>query len=146
MIEARVNLGLVERALNTLRRPDLRPAWKEARQPLRADIRDHRAKQAGPSGAWPGRAASTKERGRYAGRRPRRLLGKLPTALTTLSDRRRVAMRSRVAWSEVQRTGGTVGRGAKIPPRDFLWASAEVLSAIAYIVSRHLQRIFGKAG
>jgi hypothetical protein len=145
VVEAKVSLRFVERALNSLRRPDLRPAWKEARAPLRADIKDHRQKQAGPSGAWAGRAESTRERRQYAGRRPRKLLGKLPTALSTISDRRRVAMRSRVAWSEVQRSGGTVGHGAKIPARDFLWASQQVLGTIAGIVSAYLSKLWSKA-
>lgn len=141
MIEARVNLTFAERALIALRRPDLRPAWKEARKPLRADIREHRRKQEGPEGTWPARAAATKQRaGRHG--RPRRLLGRLPTALTTLSDRRRVAMRSRVAWSDVHRTGGVVGRGSRLPRRDFLWASGNVLDTIAGIVSRYLATRF----
>lgn len=145
MIAARVNLGPLQRAFNTLRRPDLRPAWKEARKPLRADIRDHRKKQEGPDGTWSPRAAATKARSGKNGR-ARRLLGKLPTALTTLSDRRRVALRSRVAWSDVHRTGGTVGHGARVPARDFLWASGQVLETIAGIVAKHLAKRWKRGG
>lgn len=145
MIETKVNLGLVDRLLSSLRRPDLRPAWKEAKQPLRRDIRDHRQKREGPSGSWAARAASTKERARY-GDRPRRILGRLPTALQTIATRRSVAMKSRVAWSEVQRSGGAVGRGSRIPARDFLWASGLALDAIAQIVARHLERIWKRGG
>lgn len=143
MLSARVKLGLVDNVMLLLRKPDLRPAWKEARGPLRADIREHRAAQSGPDAAWPARASSTRTRtsGR---RRARPILGKLPTALTTISDRRRVAMRSRVAWSDVQQSGGVAGHGARIPARPFLWASDKVLKQIADIVSKTLAAIAGK--
>lgn len=141
MIEARVNLSLVDRVLNGLRSPDLRPAWKEARKPLRADIRDHRRKQEGPDGTWAPRAAATRTRSK-SGRRARPMLGKLPTALQTLSDRNRVAMKSRVAWSDVHQTGGTVGRGSKLPPRPFLYASEKALEIIADLVVKYLARAF----
>lgn len=144
MIDARVNLGLVDKALLALRKPDLRPAWKEARQPLRRDIADHRKQQKGPDGVWSPRAASTKERAQYGRKRPRKILGRLPTALQTVSDRQRVAMRSRVAWSGVHQDGGRVGRGAKIPARPFLWASALALDAVAAIVARHLGKLWGR--
>ncbi len=145
MIEARVSLGFFERALNTLRNPDLRPAWKEARVPLRADIADHRKQQAGPDGAWAPRSISTRTRSTSKRRsRPRKMLGKLPTALQTISDRRRVAMKSRVAWSDVHTTGGTVGHGAKLPPRPFLWASDKVLGSIAGLITKHLAKLWGR--
>lgn len=149
MLEAKLNLGFLEKALNTLRRPDLRPAWKEARIPLREDIKDHRARQAGPGGSWAPRSGASRtgaKRKPGSKRKPRqrKLLGKLPTALTTISDRRRVAMKSRVAWSDVHTTGGTVGHGAKIPPRPFLWASDKVLTTIAALVSKALARAWGR--
>lgn len=143
--EAAVDLTFVERALNTLRRPDLRPAWKEARKPLREDIKAHRKAQEGPGGSWPGRSPLTARRaGAKRKRRPRKLLGKLPTALQTKSDRARVAMISRVRWSAVHQDGGTAGHGARIPARPFLWASDGVLKAIAGIVSAHLAKLFAK--
>jgi phage gpG-like protein len=145
MLEAKVNLGPLDRVLNTMRKPDLRPAWKEARKPLRADIREHRKQRTGPSGSWAPRASSTRIRA-ASGRRARPILGKLPTALTTLSDRRRVAMRSRVAWSDVHQKGGTVGHGARIAARPFLWASDKVLGVIAGIVTKTLAKIFAKGG
>lgn len=142
MIDARVNLGLVDKALLALRKPDLRPAWKEARQPLRRDIADHRKQQKGPDGVWPRLATSTQER-RLGKRRARKLLGKLPTALQTISDRSRVAMRSRVAWSGVHQDGGRAGRSS-IPARPFLWASELAVDAVAAIVARHLGKLWGR--
>lgn len=141
MIEARVNLSLVNRALNTLRKPDLRPAFKLARKPLRDDIRDHRRKRQSPGGSWAPRAASTRVRAAGA-KRSRPLLGKLPTALATKVSRQSLRSISRVPWSDVHRTGGTVGHGAKLPGRDFLWASGQALGAIAGLVSAHLAKLF----
>ncbi len=145
VIEARVDLGPLDRVLNALRKPDLRPAWNEAKKPLRADIADHRNRQKGPDGSWAPRASSTRLRsaGKRRGR-PRKILGKLPTALITKSDRRKIAMASRVPWSEVQRSGGTVGHGARIPARNFLYASENVLWVIAGIIGRHLKKIWDR--
>ena len=142
-ISARVNLSLVDRALNAIRRPDLRPAWKESRKPLRADQREHQKRQEGPDGTWAPRAASTKAR--YAQRKKRRtpkLLGRLPTATTTSIARSNMVLRSVVKWSGVHKSGGTAGHGAKIPARDFLYASDKVLAVIAGIVSKAIGRLF----
>lgn len=146
MLRADVKLSLVERALNTLRKPDLRPAWKEARAPLREDIKDHRKKKEGPDGTWAPRASSTNQR-RMSSRkgRPRNILGRLPTALKTQSDRRRVAMISRVKWSGAQQDGDVVGHGARLPARVFLWASDHVVEVISAIVVKTLAAAFGKA-
>lgn len=146
MISAKVDLGPLKRAFNTLRRPDLRPAWKEARQPLRADIASHRNQRRGPDGAWAPRASSTSVRAASKRKgRPRLLLGKLPTALQTKSDRRRVAMISRVKWASVHRDGGIAGHGSRIPKRDWLWASKAALDVIGSIVSKHLGKLWRAA-
>lgn len=145
MISTTVKLGALERAFNTLRRPDLRPAWKEARQPLRADIASHRNQQRGPDGPWPARSSSTRLRSSSKRKsRPRRMLGKLPTALTMKSDRRRVAMVSRVPWSKVHQDGGTAGRGARIPARPFLWASKTVIDVVGGIIVKHIRNVWNR--
>ena len=141
MIEARVDLSEAHRALIKLRSPDLRPAFKDARKPLRDDIRDHRRRREGPNGKWPARSAATRTRS-GSRKRSRPMLGKLPTALQTLVDPRRIAMVSRVAWSNIPQTGGIAGNGARIPAREFLWASATVLGKVAELVTGHLTRIF----
>ncbi len=138
-----MKLGGLDRALNAMRRPDLRPVWKDAKKPIRADIADHRNRQSGPDGKWAPRASSTRLKAGRRGR-PRKILGKLPTGLTTKSDRRKIAMASRAPWSEVQRSGGTAGHGAKIPARNFLYASDNVLWVIAGLIKRHLIKIWGR--
>ncbi len=149
---ARVNLSWVEAALNTLRRPDLRKAWQEAKKPLRSDQKDHAKRQEGPSGAWVGRSPLTAKRSGGAvytptrkTRRARKLLGRLPTALTSKATRSSVTVISRAKWSGVHQEGGTAGYGAKIPARPFLWASQAALEAISYVISRHLKIQFEKA-
>ncbi len=143
---ARVELGWLERALSSLRNPDLRKGWAEARKPLRADQRDHAKRQEGPSGAWTGRSPLTTRRagtvvddGKRNYRRPRKLMGKLPSALTSKVTRSGVTLISRAKWSGVHQDGGTAGQGARIPARPFLWASQEALEAIGYVISRHLK-------
>lgn len=144
---ARVNLSWVERALTALRRPDLRKAWQEAKKPLRADQRDHAKRQEGPSGTWAGRSPLTTARrstGSGKRKRARKLLGRLPTALTSKATRSSVTVLSRAKWSGIHQEGGTAGYGARIPARPFLWASMQALEAIGYVISRHLKIQFEK--
>lgn len=140
MIEARVKLGPLDRVLSALRAPDLRPVWRAARGELRRDIRDHRAKRMGPTGAWPARAAAsaTHTVNAKGKRRARQPLGKLPTALMSKASRLRFYQASRVPWSDIHQKGGRAARGAKIPARPFLWYSPKALEATAAITARHL--------
>jgi hypothetical protein len=144
MLEARVNLGSIPSLLRSLANPDLRPAFREASKPLRADIRDHGKKQRSETGTWAPPAASTMAR-RAAGRRKRarKPLGKLPTALMTKASRRGLYMASRAAWSEIQRSGGRANHGAHIPARDWMWISDLALDAVGYIIVRVMAKAFG---
>ena len=144
LASARVDLGFLTRARLALRTPDLRPAWKESRKPLRADQREHAKKQQGPDGTWASRASSTKVRA-ASGRRRRKPLGRLPAALTTRFDRRRLIVRSLVAWSDAHNSGARVGHGAKIPRRTFLWASDKVLEIAAGAIARTVAKAFERS-
>lgn len=144
---ARVDLSWVERALTGLRNPDLRPAWKAAKKPLRADQRDHAKRREGPGGAWPARSPLTQARrstGSGKRKRARKLLGKLPSALTAKHTRTSVSVMSRSKWSAVHQEGGTAGNGARIPARPFLWASDKLLETVAGILSKGLKVAFAK--
>ncbi len=141
LVSARVNLGMLDRAWVALRNPDLRPAWKESRKPLRQDQRDHAKQQAGPGGAWAPRASSTKVRAASGRRRSRKLLGRLPTALTSRSDRKRVIIRSLVKWSISHWRGERVGHGARLPARVFLWVSDRATETVSGIVARHVAKM-----
>lgn len=143
LISATVDLSRIDRVWVALRNPDLRPAFKESRKPLRQDQRDHAKKQAGPGGSWPPRASSTKVRAAAGRRRKKKLLGRLPTALTTKHDRKKLVMRSLVRWSLVHWQGGRAGHGARIPARVFLWASEHALETVSGVVARHVAKLIG---
>lgn len=143
-IGASLNLGFLDRIRSTLARPDLRPAWKEVKKPLRADLKDHKKRRESPEGSWAPIASSTKAR-RLAGRnkRSRRLLGRLPSAIKLSYDRRRLIAGSIVKrWPQVHQWGGRAGHGARIPQRQFLWVSDKLTEAAAAIIAK----VLAKAG
>lgn len=132
----RVNLGVFDRIRVAVRNPDLRPAWKEARKPVRKDLRDHANKQAGPDGSWPGYAETTKKRQAEGRKKPRRLLGRLPGAVRSTMNRTRLLFTWRTKWAEAQRIGGTVGHGARLPARDWAFVSDKATQIVADIVAK----------
>lgn len=138
LASARVDLSFMDRARVALASPDLRPAWKELRKPVRADIRQHARKQEGPDATWPAMGARTKARARAGRKRPRKLLGRLPSALTTKLERRRMLVRSLVKWSAVHAEGGRAGKGAKIPARPWLWISGQTMEHAARVIAKGL--------
>ncbi len=121
---------------------NLRPVFKAVRKALRADQRDHAKKRLAPQGVWPALASSTvahrKQRHGKQGRKrtcPIRAnvkpLGKLPAAFTITYDASAIRGISRVKWSGVHARGGRGGRKSKIPARDFLWPSRQLLEIIS---------------
>lgn len=139
MIEGRavVDIGLVARARATLANVDFRPAWKSLTKPFRGELAEHRKRQEAPGGHWQPLASSTKLR-RASGRRrrARKLLGRLPTAMTLKLERKRMVGRSKVAWSNVHRDGGTAGHGSRIPARDWLWVGDRFLKHAAEVIAK----------
>lgn len=148
MIALSVDLRGLGYAFSRLRRfsEDLRPAWRELRKPVRADQRDHRKEKQGPAGPWAPRAESTMEayrERRQRGRKPPRgLLGRLPAALITKIERKRMIVESRVKWSGIHQDGGTAGHGAKIPARPFLWVSQQLADQVASVVSAMAKKVW----
>lgn len=149
LISARLELGTFDRLRSKLVNTDLRPAWRESRKPLRADIRDHAKRQAEPGGTWAPRASSTRRRVGGAvytssrmTRRAKKTLGRLPTAFSVLVERRRAILRSRVAWSAIHQEGGRAGHGAQIPRREFLWTSGGALENVAKILAEYIAKAF----
>jgi phage gpG-like protein len=161
MLTAQVDLRDVLTGLEAMKAKgmDLRPVWKAMRKVIGADLRQHARDQAGPNGAWAGRAASTIERvrqsrgaarrrrKRWKGRglkatshaRPVRLLGKLPTAFDFTSSPSEIVGVSKVPWADVHQTGGTAGRGSRIPARPFAYLSDRVVQAGAEAVRAYVQ-------
>lgn len=111
-------------------------AMRALRKPMRVDQRDHARQAEGPEGKWPARRvlARRSRRRRLASRR--RLLGKLPAAITVTATKIGVSAVSRVRWSGVHQEGGPVGRGASVPARPFLWVSHELLDQAAEAIAR----------
>lgn len=138
----RVNLGFLDRARAAWRSLDLRPAWKLARRPLRADIRDHAQKTSGSAGTWAPRASSTRVRSGNR-RRARKPLGRLPGSVSMKGDRNRLVIRSPVRWSGAQQEGDVVGHGARLPAREFVWVSGKALETVAGYVVRVVAKVGG---
>lgn len=150
MLTARVDTSGVDSQLRKLARAgqDIAPLLREAKKPLRTDIREHQRTTRGPDGPWSARASSTlRKRGRTkSGRRRRtRLLGRLPTSLSILVvGRDTLVARSKVPWAYVHQEGGRVGRGARIPARPFLYFGREFIDDVEQALGVYLARAWGK--
>lgn len=142
---------------------DLRPVWRVIRKPLLEDQRNHAKAQAGPDGSWASHSRSytlrrrarprvrvgpqlqrRRRRRRKVAPRRLRMLGRLPLALRVLSTRNSVSAISRVAWSGVHQTGGTVGRGRRVPKREFLWVGRGVLLYTVILLDKHVVEAFDR--
>lgn len=143
-----VDIGDVEKGLDAMlkRAHQLEPAFEEIKEEMKADQKDHRENEAGPDGRWAARKASTiaDAKAHHKGRLvPRKILGKLPTAVTYKALPLGVFGESRIKWSEAQQEGGPVGRGAVLPARPFLWISDQLMARSTAIIERKLTASFG---
>jgi phage gpG-like protein len=132
MLAATVSIGGVLRRLEDMRRLDRRKVFSSARRPARADQRDHAKRQESPRGRWAALASSTIERRAQTTKRKRtrRLLGRLPSALVMVHDADRLIIRARARWGHVHMTGGRAGKGARIPARQYMWISRQLLRQV----------------
>jgi phage gpG-like protein len=143
-VAATVDLRRVERGLrDVLRRAERAgPFFRDERKPLRADQRDHAKRRQGPDGSWPARVVTPgKPR-----RKRRRLLGRLPGAVSIAASADAVRAVSKVPWSGVHQHGGRVGRGARIPARTFLYFSPDYLRAMAERFAAYAVAQWGRRG
>ncbi len=155
-------------ALKRMRKPrgSFAPVFKELKKPFREDLKAHAKRQEGPDGKWPKHEASTLDRykrasgrrvkikgkGRQQGpvhrkiarRRSRKLLGKLPSAVTFRARGGSILAVSKVPWSEVMNTGGTVGRGAVLPKREFLFVSDAFAQLAAGRMAEYVVKEYGR--
>lgn len=152
MSDAKLDMRSLERGLRELaqRAERARPFFEALKAPLRLDQREHRRAQSGPEGAWPKRTRSAAAKrspgasGKKRRRRARKLLGRLPTAVSYRSDADEVRAVSRIPWSSVHQEGGRVGRGATIPARPFLWFSDSFLGDAAEALLGYVTRNWGR--
>lgn len=151
LIIARVNAYGVLASLLKLKAFDVTNALKSLRAPMHQDQRDHRAHEQGPTTKWQPLASTTKASyARRGQRRNRRILGRLPNARTAQIRGSTLYMRSRVKWSLAHQDGPTrVGRGSRIPNRQFLWISKPFMREVGVVFRRALwvafKRRFGFA-
>lgn len=104
---------------------NLKPVWRRLEIPMELDQESHFAKQEGPDGKWPKRAASTLDARRRRGRNKGKMLGKLKTAFKIAIERKSIEAFSLVEWAESHQFGGTVGRGSRLPRREHLYIGAK---------------------
>lgn len=124
-------------------RVDLKPAFKQLKKPLRLDQRDHAKQKRGPESAWAPRAESTIARALRGRHGSKKLLGRLPTAVSYIATALSVRGVSRAPWSAAHAKGERVGHGAKLPPREFLWISDAMLTTATSTLADALARAFG---
>lgn len=151
-IQVIVRTGSVLRGLQALARMDNAKVFRRCRPLVRADQRQHAAKQEGPDGAWPPLASSTKERrarmaklGKTSKRKASsRMLGRLPGANRMDINRSRLRDMSRVRWSMIHQEGGIAGHGARIPRRTFKWVSEPLQKKVCIEFERELNIIWSR--
>lgn len=114
-------------------------------KPLRDDQRNHKRAREGSAGAWQPLAASTIAAASSHGKRKsaRSILGKLPSAVQYKTTPMSVSGMSRVAWSGAHQDGATVGHGAKLPAREFLWISDEMQVLADHQITETVVNAFG---
>jgi phage gpG-like protein len=123
------------------------------RKPMKSDQLDHaKTKKNSDGSPWAPRAAwRVQKRGKHAGKpkrrkgRTRQLLGRLTSPSTWQRTGRTwsAGYRSRADFSGVQQDGGKVGRGSKIPAREFLYFSDKFMDEASEIVGAAMVKSFG---
>ncbi len=142
--DAHVNLKDVQNGLRRMQLAghNLRPVFKRVRKNLRADQKQHATEQRGSDGPWPSLKITTIKRRAQKKRRhgrarqqaismKRKLLGKLPRAISITYDANKIRVASRVKWSGVHQKGGRAGHHADMPKREYLWVSTGLLALVA---------------
>jgi hypothetical protein len=124
----RLDFGDALKGLDAMARAPLERAIAALKKPMRLDQVDHAKAKAGPESSWAPRAASTIASYRTHPKAPKKLMGKLPTAVSYKAAGLTLAGESRARWSDAHQTGATVGRGAKLPVRVFLWISDKLMA------------------
>lgn len=145
-VTMRLEMGEVEEALREMvrRGQDLKPAMKIIRREMREELLDNAMNGVGPDGPWAPRAPSTVAARRKGSGRAKRLLGRLPSVVQYTHDNARVTATSRARWSGAHQEGSTVGRGARLPARTFLWISDNLLQVSKRVLERFLINGWGR--
>lgn len=146
-ISGNVNVNPILAAFIDLKRFDVKPTLTSLKRPMGRDQKDHRDHEQGPKTKWAPLASTTKASyARRGKRRNRKLLARLPNARYAFVKQNQLIMRSRVKWSLAHQDGPTrVGRGARIPQRQFLWISRQFIKEASKQFNRALWKRFFRA-
>lgn len=125
------------------RKAVLGEAMKELKAPMKLDQKEHAKAKSGPDGAWPARAASTLASYAAHHRKPGKLLGRLPIAVSYRATLTSVIGESRVGWSQAHADGAIVGHGAKLPAREFLYISDKLMITAEEIIEKKIVAAYG---
>ncbi len=147
-VKATIRIGGIMDTFRRLSRPDLKQTFKEMQGPARFDQRDHDNKELAPDGSWPAlhpstvarRARMAKSKRRRA--KPRKLLGRLPKAMQNIVSAKSLIVRSRVKWSLAHQKGAIVGRGSRLPRRQFMWISDWLKGQARKLLEQTMMRVF----
>lgn len=155
-----LDLEPIDRRIETVedRARRLAPAFRELARPLRADQREHAKNEQGPSGKWPARSPFTEARRRARNRgarttkamrtislakfkrrsTPKKILGRLPSAIQIIVGDLFVRGVYRVPWSGAHATGTRVGRGVRLPKRVMNWLGDKLVDTARQILVEHV--------
>lgn len=157
LIDVRIDLADVDRAIRESKAlaGELGRVFRALKPWAKRDQLDHAARTQGPDGPWPVRARATLERRQQRSRvvvtrqttrarkgagagaaivtRQRAIwpLGTLPRSIRYRAERDALRASSGIAWAQAHIDGLTVGHGAKLPARDYLWFSDPFLDMVA---------------
>lgn len=158
LVDVRVNLADVDKAIRESKAlaGELGRVFRALKPWAKRDQLDHAARTQGPNGPWPVRARATLERRQQRARvvvtrrqttRARKgggagasivtrqratwPLGTLPRSIRYRSERDALRASSGIDWAQAHIDGAIVGRGAKLPARDYLWFSDPFLDMVA---------------
>lgn len=158
LVDVKINLTDVDKAIaesKALAR-ELGRVFRALKPWAKRDQLDHAALTQGPDGPWPVRARATLERRQQRSRvvvtrrqttRARKgggagasivtrqratwPLGTLPKSIRYRAERDALRASSGIEWAQAHIDGATVGRGAKLPARNYLWFSDPFLDMVA---------------
>lgn len=127
---------------------------------LKADQAEHARREEGPGGGWQPRASPKNERKVNVFREVKKrkggltaryftvdgLLGALPEILQVRAVGFSAYAKSPIRWAGAHQHGATVGRGAKIPARPFVWVSPELQAKAVEMIQKWLADGVRKGG
>lgn len=159
-LEAVVNLRDVENGLRRMQLAgmDLRPVFRASEHAFRADMKQHQKERRGERGSWSRlatstilhRKARTGKQGRKRSKPPKgtrlKILGNLVSAGRFNITSSRMKLISVIKWSGVHQRGGIAGRGARIPQREYYWASPRLLAIVHTKAIDHMAKAWKGRG